>query len=152
MGDWVISCLQEKAKFFEDTGCVVVYNADVVKSDKAVPEQLKQELREAVSTLENIPAIHRDWHPGSDEKVLDLVHPSLFPLMYGRSRALTDGLVTLDNCLEMCGKGDITAIPDKPKAPAPEYSWAHVEDPAKLWSNAFQWLPCEVKFNDGQAK
>ncbi|KAJ7062903.1 hypothetical protein C8F01DRAFT_985972, partial [Mycena amicta] len=27
----------------------------------------------------------KDWHPGSNGQVLDLVHPSLYPIMYGRT-------------------------------------------------------------------
>ena len=33
-----------------------------------------------------MPDAERDWHPGSDEQVLDLVHPSLFCLVRGVSR------------------------------------------------------------------
>ncbi|KAF8587909.1 hypothetical protein K439DRAFT_1385260 [Ramaria rubella] len=29
---------------------------------------------------------YKDWHPGSDEQVLDLVHPSLYPYIRGRTR------------------------------------------------------------------
>jgi len=29
-----------------------------------------------------------DWRYGSDGQVLDLIHPSLFPLIYGHSRVL----------------------------------------------------------------
>ena len=36
-----------------------------------------------MSPLESVPDSEKDWHPGSDGKVLDLVHPSLFPVIYG---------------------------------------------------------------------
>ena len=39
----------------------------------------------AVSPLENVPDAEKDWHPGSDNQVLDLVHPSLYPIVYGRT-------------------------------------------------------------------
>ncbi|GEM08961.1 hypothetical protein Rt10032_c06g2978 [Rhodotorula toruloides] len=43
----------------------------------------------AVSELEkNPPFGEPDWHPGSNEQVLDLVHPSLFPLVYEKSLML----------------------------------------------------------------
>lgn len=38
-----------------------------------------------MSTLENIPEEKKDWHPGSGKQVLDLVHPSLYPVVYGRT-------------------------------------------------------------------
>lgn len=41
---------------------------------------------EEVSKLENVPDSQKDWHPGSDKQVLDLVHPSLYCLVYGVSQ------------------------------------------------------------------
>ncbi|KAH9914462.1 uncharacterized protein B0H18DRAFT_1144445 [Fomitopsis serialis] len=60
------------------------------KSDQLIPAELKSELLSAVAPLESIPDAEKDWHPGSDGKVLDLVHPSLYPLVYGRT-ASTSG-------------------------------------------------------------
>ncbi len=37
--------------------------------------------------LEEVPDAEKDWHPGSDGQVLDLVHPSLFCLVNGVSTA-----------------------------------------------------------------
>ena len=39
----------------------------------------------AVSPLENVPDGEKDWHPRSDNQVLDLVHPSLYSLVYNRT-------------------------------------------------------------------
>ncbi|KAF8058766.1 hypothetical protein FPV67DRAFT_1523635, partial [Lyophyllum atratum] len=52
-----------------------VYNGDVVKSDSAVPDSLKEALKAAAAPLEGVPAREKDYHPGSDDKVLGLVHP-----------------------------------------------------------------------------
>ena len=104
---WIIQELRYKAKIFDETKAVSLYNGDVVKSDYKVPESLKEVLKSAVVPLETIPEVYKDYHPGSDNKVIDLVHPSLFPLIYGRSRILPDELVGLDNCLEMIGRGHI---------------------------------------------
>jgi len=38
------------------------------------------ELREVIRPLKSIPDYQKYWHPGSDEKVLNLVPLSLFPL------------------------------------------------------------------------
>jgi len=90
-----------------------VYQANVVKSDTAVSSELKQLLQEAVNKFEvGIPEKLKDWHPGSDDKVWDLVHPSLFPLIYGRSRVLENGeTTTLHDCIQRCGQGRITNVP-----------------------------------------
>ncbi|KAF3914357.1 hypothetical protein AA313_de0209110 [Arthrobotrys entomopaga] len=63
----------------------------VWRSDSLVDEGLRKDLIDAVATLENVPDEEKDWHPGSDKMVLDLVHPSLWPVIYGRSISLTDG-------------------------------------------------------------
>jgi len=99
MVTWVIEELKYKAKIFQETGAVSVFDGDVVKSDTAVPERLKKALQEAIRVLEDVPQDQRDYHPGSDNTVLDLVHPSLFPLVYGRSRILRDEVIGLDDCL-----------------------------------------------------
>lgn len=38
-----------------------------------------------VASLENIPEKEKDWHPRSNDQVLNLVHPSLFCIVYGRT-------------------------------------------------------------------
>lgn len=38
-----------------------------------------------MAPLESVPESEKDWHPGSDGLVLDLVHPSLYPIVYGRT-------------------------------------------------------------------
>ncbi|KAI9175940.1 hypothetical protein H9P43_006304 [Blastocladiella emersonii ATCC 22665] len=61
---------------------------NVFVSDDAVPETLRARLAELVQRdLEDaVDPDARDWHPGSNGQVLDLVHPSLFPVVYGRTR------------------------------------------------------------------
>ncbi|MER6216671.1 DUF4246 domain-containing protein [Streptomyces sp. NPDC001674] len=63
------------------TGIEVSAVDGVWQSDALVDEQLRSRLREAVRVLEEVPEAERDWHPGSDGQVLDLVHPSLFCLV-----------------------------------------------------------------------
>ena len=52
------------------------------RSDSLIPSDLRDQLVAAVSPLENVPDREKDWHPRSDNKVLDLVRPSLYPLVY----------------------------------------------------------------------
>ncbi|KAJ7031089.1 hypothetical protein C8F04DRAFT_960770, partial [Mycena alexandri] len=47
-------------------------------SDRLILVELSEPLRAAVSQLENIPDELKDWYPGSNGQVLDLVHPSLY--------------------------------------------------------------------------
>ena len=41
--------------------------------------------------LEAVPDSERDWHPGSDGFVLNLVHPALYPIVYGRTMGKLPG-------------------------------------------------------------
>ncbi|MGW4023162.1 DUF4246 domain-containing protein [Streptomyces sp. NPDC005009] len=63
------------------TGVEVSAVDGVWQSDTLVDDKLGSRLREAVRVLEQVPEAERDWHPGSDGQVLDLVHPSLFCLV-----------------------------------------------------------------------
>ncbi|KAF7368720.1 hypothetical protein MVEN_00196700 [Mycena venus] len=60
-------------------------------SDRLFSADIQQQLKAAVSLLENVPDAEKDWHPGSDGKVLDLVHPSLYCIVYGRTHAYLPG-------------------------------------------------------------
>lgn len=148
MYDYCIKELRDKAKVHQETGLVAVFDAAgaVFKSDTAVSQTLRDALRKAAAPLEEG---DKDWHPGSDDKVLDLVHPSLWPLVYGRTHVLKDKEINLDNCLDAYGSGD--ALPLPTNEPEQENKWG---PPAveRLLSTKFQWLPAEVEFVDNKAK
>ncbi|XTI82767.1 hypothetical protein V2W45_1355942 [Cenococcum geophilum] len=146
MFDYCIAELRDKAKRFETTNTIPVFDTDaaVIKTDTTIPSELVQALKDAVRPLENISEHHRDWLQWSDKKVLDLVHPSLFPLIYGRTRVLPTGTVGLENCIESCGKGDIIGVPAEEEPQS--RPWHH-----SYWSTRYQWLPCDVKFIEGDA-
>ncbi|KIJ50426.1 hypothetical protein M422DRAFT_44489 [Sphaerobolus stellatus SS14] len=113
----------------------------MIKCDSVVPLTLNQEL---VKVLENIPGRDKDWHPGSDNKVLDLVHPSLLPLIYGTSRILKDKLTTLDNCVELCGAGVTIPIPPQNKLQGHGRNVTRAGG-FKSYSRKFQWIPYVVE-------
>ena len=58
-------------------------------SDNTIPKSLKDHLLECVSKLEDVPEPEKDWHPGSNNQVRNLVHPSLHCLVYGKSKRTT---------------------------------------------------------------
>ncbi|TFK62409.1 hypothetical protein BDN72DRAFT_903265 [Pluteus cervinus] len=141
MVDYCIAELRYKAQILPEYNAISIFHGDVVKSDTIVPESLRLALIEAVKPLEDVPQKSQDWHPRSGDKVLDLVHPSLFPLVYGRSRILPHGRTTLDDCVEKCGQGEVVPIPAEPT-----YGDAQIHKP---YSCNFQWLPCEVDISNG---
>ncbi|CAH0028520.1 unnamed protein product, partial [Clonostachys rhizophaga] len=88
-------CIQElraKAKYFEKTGLVPTLDASaaVCKSDTLIDAALRDELRAAFVKLQAEQKSAPDWHPRTDDKVQDLVHPSLYPLVYGTTRVFAD--------------------------------------------------------------
>ncbi|KAG0359762.1 hypothetical protein BG005_000218 [Podila minutissima] len=60
------------------------------KADGLIPPELKQRLLAGVQKLMDVPEHLKDWHPGSNKQVLDLVHPSLFPFIAGRTLVVQD--------------------------------------------------------------
>ncbi|THV75783.1 hypothetical protein D6D29_08626 [Aureobasidium pullulans] len=151
--DWCLAELQDKALYFEKTGNIVVFNtgAGIVKSD-AVAEMIPTELRDAAKLLE------ADEKAPRQQVVLNLVDPSLFPLVYGRTRVLMDsGRVSLDSTINSFGRGAIVLdIPPgyfRPRRNVRRYPlWSEEVTPRatnsddERWSARSQWLPCEVDF------
>ena len=82
----------------------------IVKSDNAIPPELGNALRTTAFRLEDIPDNLKDWHPGSDDQVLDLLHPSMYPLVYGTSKVLPTGTVPLETCVQFAGEGERTEV------------------------------------------
>ncbi|KAH6893499.1 hypothetical protein B0T10DRAFT_400799 [Thelonectria olida] len=147
MADACIMELRKKAKLYK-TGLIPVmdYSACAIKSDKLIPDDLREALKSAVAPLENVPPEYQDWHPGSKGKVLDLVHPSLYPLVYGRSLIIPDKRITIENCLEHCGLGVAIPEPTKGKGKKSIYRYygPPFSGPVETASTRFQWLPCDV--------
>jgi len=145
MFNWCILELGNNAADIDDPSDpppTFVYNGDVYKSDAALSSGFKERLQDAVIEFEaSIPEDKKDWHPNTDDKVWDLVHPSLFPVLYGRSRVLPgDATLGLDDCISRCGEGVILPGPPLSEAPTP------------ICSRAFQWLPCEVDISGPKAR
>jgi len=82
-----------------------------------------------------VPEEFQDWHPDSNNQVLNLVDPFLFPVIYGRSRYHKDGSVTMSNCLARAASGDIVPVPDHD----------HTSNMASAQS---QWLPTEFEWTE----
>jgi hypothetical protein len=148
MLDWIIKEAQWKAGVFQDSKHVVAFDVGVVKSDVAVSEELRQALIEAVRPLEEVPEEQKDYHPGTDGKVVDLVHPSLFPVIYGQTRILPDQLISLEAFASHIGEGEVLAVRPKQECVTKQsdYDYWYQRRPHRPYSLKFQWLPCDVHF------
>ncbi|KAJ0400072.1 hypothetical protein ATCC90586_000544 [Pythium insidiosum] len=51
-----------------------------------IPAELEAKFSAELAALENVPSDLKDWHPGSNNQVLDLVHPSLYCCVFGQTR------------------------------------------------------------------
>ncbi|KID88648.1 hypothetical protein MAJ_11046, partial [Metarhizium majus ARSEF 297] len=154
MAEMCIQELRKKAALYEETSLIPVmdHSTCVIKSDKLVSEDLTERLKTAVKSLEDVPDSDKDWHPGSDGKVLDLVHPSLFPLLYGRSRIMRHQRIGLDECLNFCGRGFLLEKPGDNSESQLEATIDWRGAPIEVVSPRFQWLPCDVAIDeDGRA-
>ncbi|KAK6334544.1 hypothetical protein TWF730_003758 [Orbilia blumenaviensis] len=145
MFDWCLEELKAKAQQFQKENFVIAIDGDVCKSDTLISEETRLAIIEAIKVLEDVPESQKDWHPGSDDLVLDLVHPSLFPLVYGVSRILEDKVVTLENSLESIGTGTIL----KPVEDSVDFKKVkgNIVVP-HAWSKTFQWLPADISLHD----
>ncbi|KAK6080931.1 hypothetical protein SCUP234_05029 [Seiridium cupressi] len=138
--DWCLTELRDEAKDFETTGRTLVLDtaSRVSKSDTLVDEALRARLISATGPFRNVPDAQKDWHPNSNEQVLNLVHPSLYPLVHGKTQVLSQGgHVSLENIDSYQGVQIYSEIPDGDRT---------------KWSHRFQWLPCEVRFEEASAK
>ncbi|KAH7144595.1 hypothetical protein B0J13DRAFT_595977 [Dactylonectria estremocensis] len=168
--NYCIKELRAKAQYFEKTGLIPTLDASAsaVKSDTIVDESLHNALRIAFYRLEEDQKDNPDWHPRTSEMVQSLVHPSMYPLVYGRTRVFAEEVVGVEDAIDKwAGKGDV--IPqleleptDKGFRPetglAPVGGWHNVGVGGlgvhpSFWSPKYQWLPSNLKFQeDGTVK
>lgn len=52
-------------------------------SDDIIPPNVRSVIKQRLDHIASLP--DKDWHPGSDQKVLDLIHPSLYCYVEGVS-------------------------------------------------------------------
>ncbi|KAK4227016.1 hypothetical protein QBC38DRAFT_536759 [Podospora fimiseda] len=159
--EYCIQELRHKAEYFNKTGIVPTLDAtfSIAKSDVLVTDELKKSLRDAFSRLQADQISNPDWHPNTNETVQDLVHPSMYPLVYGRSRFFEAEVVGVDDAIDKwAGKGDV--IPqgkwgeDSTKREQNVFMWymrrriirGGSDIDKEYWSTVYQWLPSNVKF------
>ncbi|KAM0398828.1 hypothetical protein ACHAPZ_007793 [Fusarium culmorum] len=151
--DFCIQELRAKAKFFEKTGLVPTLDASasVVKADGYIDDSLRQSLQAAFTKLKLEQKNDPDWHPNSNEMVQNLVHPSLYPLVYGRSRVFRQEVVGVEDAIDRwSGKGEVILKPNTSYTSQNPFlarmGGAQVDN--SNWSDTYQWLPSNVSFQD----
>ncbi|KAJ1953524.1 hypothetical protein EC988_002945 [Linderina pennispora] len=83
---YVLEELDYYAKLRDPETGIEVSGVDMVwASDSLISDALAQELRDYAFILEDVPEKLKDWHPNTNKQVLNLIHPSLYPLFYDGS-------------------------------------------------------------------
>ncbi|CDO73346.1 hypothetical protein BN946_scf185008.g109 [Trametes cinnabarina] len=120
----------EASRRDEATGIYATSIPAVYETRSLIPGHLKEQLIKAAAVLEDVPEEEKDWHPGSNKQVLDLVHPSLYCLRIGESCILDQAdrsahVLTADEYIKQ--------RPDLMSCSASELSMA------------YQWLPTDFR-------
>ncbi|KAK0477980.1 hypothetical protein IW261DRAFT_1420821 [Armillaria novae-zelandiae] len=69
-------------------GFAVVRDTETgIESDSLIEYSLRDAPISSVATLENVLDAEKDWNPRAHEQPLDLVHPSLYCIVYGHSKS-----------------------------------------------------------------
>lgn len=109
----------------------------VWQSDRMISDELKSQINHAFNRLREEEPV--DWHPGSENLVRDIVHPSLYPLVVNKTKVLeTSTLSGPKSLLGKIGCGEV--IKDIVQ---PGHEDEDVIDENYI-SKKFQWLPAEV--------
>lgn len=108
----------------------IAYDDKIVQGDNIVDEDVRKKLLNQVQELYELFGDNLDYHPHSNNQVIDLVHPSLFPLEYG---------LTLDKKL----KKPIAFVKEK-VVWKKSVSWGI--------SEKYQWLPSLLEYDSHLGK
>lgn len=119
----------------------------VWQSDQLISQHLKDSLIKSVEILENVPENDKDWHPGTNQQILDLIHPSLFCFVSQITKIINEEnhLINVEDSLEQIGRGEIFDMNsiDKKSKSSKDYTK----------SETYQWIPSEFHVSkDGKVK
>ncbi|KAI0366059.1 hypothetical protein BV20DRAFT_688499 [Pilatotrama ljubarskyi] len=140
----------------EETGISKTTIPMVYESTALIPAALKCALLSLTEQLEDIPEEEKDWHPGSNNQVLDLIHPSLFCLRLGRSFVYDPQPGHTDPLRQLTLDQYFSRRPDIGRRTEDVWQRRH-GDSLLLFdytvSKAYQWLPTDFAVSDdGQVR
>ncbi|KIO24283.1 hypothetical protein M407DRAFT_26298 [Tulasnella calospora MUT 4182] len=131
--EWVFDELDDYGKMRnENTGIQASCHVRIWESDELISQELNSKLKLAVADLEKVPKEEKDWRAGCESQVLDLVDPSLFCTVYGRTQYW--------NTLNGDGRLEPLDIPDSDE----DFdNWAY--------SDRFSLIPTDFQIEDSGA-
>ncbi|KAH8918134.1 hypothetical protein BT69DRAFT_1338461 [Atractiella rhizophila] len=146
--DWVLRELEEYDAMRTGEGIEVSCADNIYQSDTLIQFPLRSSFLSALKVLEDIPDTEKDWHPRSNHQVLDIVHPSLYPIVYGKT-------LHWPSSVPLSERNGGTLRPVEPpvlKPPAEDQTTYGEGDPTYSLSQNFAWLPTPFEIStDGQS-
>ncbi|KAI0779945.1 hypothetical protein C8Q74DRAFT_1367753 [Fomes fomentarius] len=137
----------------QDTGIFATAIGKIHESRSLISAELRADLVKGVATLEDVPADENDWHPGSNNQVLDLVHhhstayvsapPTLHPLRHAPLYlSITSILARFIPLFERVLSDSLSADPELAVQAAPR-QWYGDEEPDddnwEEWDRLRRW-------------
>lgn len=162
---WCLTELRDKAVYFGETQHVRILDTGscVCKADNSGLKSLAASIRSAATPLLEYHQKNEDWQPTSENLTFNLVDPSLFPLIYGKSLVLGDGghvdlqdifgsykgtTVAPTHYDRRIDSGEIQEEIEKGRALSMGVSPRRSDPGFYCWSSNYQWLPCDVEFSE----
>jgi hypothetical protein len=128
----------------------------IFQSDELIDKETKSNFLKSLKSLEYLCSKDKDWHPQSKNQVLDLVHPSLNCLVYGRTFVTKEPMKQRNVSMgKWSGEGEVITLNIDTKEdipPSPENDdYDDQINPDEInvsdeffTSKKFQWLPTDV--------
>ncbi|KAJ2867190.1 hypothetical protein GGH94_000993 [Coemansia aciculifera] len=125
-------------------------------SDTLIDAETTNELRDYVAILESVPDRQKDWYPNDHSRVLHLIDPSLFPLIYSRSKLCRQNGMSPQAALKLVEIGELPGSLDgwrkalnvtKDRGSG-YYIPTGVRCIGSYSSDKFSWLPSEFRIDD----
>ena len=135
-------------RLFETTDLIPTLEACamVIKSDTLIDPELHSSIRGAFAQLIDDRKGGPDWQPGTYDMVDNIVDPSMYPFVRGRTSGFPydqNNVGVADAVDKWAGKGRaMHELNGDPRLGPPSRS-------AWYWSGKYQWLPSEIRFLDG---
>ncbi|KAJ2401839.1 hypothetical protein GGI23_001127 [Coemansia sp. RSA 2559] len=145
------------------TGCGIRMSPveQVWISDSLIDTDTEEAVRRYAAILESVPDRQKDWHPNSNNQVLNLVHPSLYPIVYDRSMILDKPIPSPEAALQLESFGKCpgsfdkwrTAVKEISSTMGKEYYFLEKKKQTYEYDNNFIskkycWLPTEYWVDD----
>ncbi|POM62223.1 hypothetical protein PHPALM_28649 [Phytophthora palmivora] len=107
-------------------------------SDNIISDEIATKFKKKVAVLEIVPDDKKDWHPRSKKQVLDLVHPSLFCCVFGKTLRTSNALdpSSFSTPLEQMNRV--------------MFAGCEVVEKRSDCSTDYQWIPTDVVVEGGK--